>query len=73
MAYMLRTSLWAYAVFTVFSYVAYSAWLPLIAGVTVGFFAAAQPELALADVSWLKAARRPWRRSGRDAGGDSTR
>lgn len=49
MAYTLRTSLWAYAVFTVFSYVAYSAWLPLIAGVTVGFFAAAQPELALAE------------------------
>jgi O-antigen ligase len=49
LAYALRTSLWAYAVFTVFTYVAYSGWLPLIAGVTVGFFAAAQPELAVAE------------------------
>jgi O-antigen ligase len=48
-AYALRTWLWAYAVSTMFSYSAYSAALPLIAGLTVGFFAAAQPELALAE------------------------
>jgi len=48
-AYALRTWLWTYAVFTMFTYVAYSAALPLIAGLTVGFFAIAQPELALAE------------------------
>ncbi len=48
-AYALRTALWAYAIATLFSYVAYSTTLPLIAGLTLGFFAAAQPELALAE------------------------
>jgi O-antigen ligase len=48
-AYALRTSLWMYAVSTVFTHVAYSSWLPFIAGLTVAFLAAAQPELALAE------------------------
>jgi O-antigen ligase len=48
-AFALRTALWAYAISTLFSYIAYSATLPLIAGLIVGFAAAAQPELALAE------------------------
>ena len=48
-AYALRTALWAYAISTLFSYIAYSATLPLIAGLIVGFCAAAKPELALAE------------------------
>jgi hypothetical protein len=55
MAYVLRTSLWAYAISTIFTYVAYSSGLPLIAGLTVGFIAAAQPELALAEREMLEA------------------
>jgi O-antigen ligase len=49
MAFALRTALWAYAISTLFTYVAYSAALPLIAGLIVGFVATAQPELALAE------------------------
>jgi O-antigen ligase len=48
-AYALRTSLWTYAIATVFTFVAYSPWLPFLAGITVAFLAAAQPELALAE------------------------
>jgi O-antigen ligase len=46
MAYALRTSLWAYAVFAIFSYMAYSATLPVIAGLTVGIAGVAESELA---------------------------
>jgi O-antigen ligase len=49
MAFTLRTALWAHAISTLFTYVAYSAELPLIAGLIVGLVATAQPELALAE------------------------
>jgi len=56
-AYALRMSLWAYAVATIFAYVAYSSVLPLIAGLTVGFFAAAQPNWPWPSVRWPKPGR----------------
>lgn len=49
MAYALRTSLWAYAVGAIFTYVAYSATLPVIAGLTVGIVGIAQSELDWAE------------------------
>ena len=49
MAYALRTSLWAYAVGAIFTYVAYSATLPVIAGLTVGIVGVAESELAGAE------------------------
>jgi O-antigen ligase len=66
-AYALRTWLWVYAISTIFSYIAYSSALPLIAGLTLGIVGAAQPELALAEREMAEAkaasvpAIRPWR------------